>query len=144
MINVDGKIEELKKKCSDMNMRLTPQRIEVLKMIAGTTSHPDADMVYSKVKEIMPTISLDTVYRTLTSLEDLGLIFKVDNQLPKARYDADLRPHCHFICVKCGSVHDIFIENIIEAPKESFNYGEVLQTNIQVKGICNKCLHSNK
>lgn len=139
MINIEEKIQELKKKCSDSNMRLTPQRIEVLKMVAGTTSHPDADMVYAEVKKNMPSISLDTVYRTLTSLEEMGLIFKVDNQLPKTRYDADLRPHCHFICVKCGAVHDIFIDEYIEPPKKSYEYGEVLQTNLQIKGICNRC-----
>lgn len=142
MINVDEKINELKIKCSESNMRLTPQRIEVLKMIAKTTSHPDADMVYSKVKEVMPSISLDTVYRTLASLEELGLIFKVDNQLPKTRYDADLSPHCHFICVKCGAVHDIFTDNYVQVPEQSKDFGEILQANLQIKGICNNCLKS--
>ena len=139
MINIESKIEVLKQKCAEANMRLTPQRIEVLKMIASTDTHPDAETVYEAVKEVMPFISLDTVYRTLASLEDLGLIFKVDNELPKSRYDADLSPHCHFICLKCGAVYDIHMDNHIEPPKESFKYGEVLQTNLQVKGICHKC-----
>ena len=139
MINVDDKIQELKERCAKANMRLTPQRIEVLKMIASVNNHPDAETVYAEVKKGMPSISLDTVYRTLTSLEDLGLVFKVDNELAKTRYDADLTPHCHFICVKCGAVHDVHIDNYIKAPDESYYYGEVLQKNLQVKGICKKC-----
>ena len=139
MINVEDKIQELKERCAKANMRLTHQRIEVLKMIASVNNHPDAETVYAEVKKVMPSISLDTVYRTLTSLEDLGLVFKVDNELAKTRYDADLTPHCHFICVKCGAVHDVHINDYIKAPDESYDYGEVLQTNLQVKGICNKC-----
>ena len=139
MINIEDKISELKQKCIDANMRLTPQRIEVLKMVAGTTTHPNVDMVYNEVKKVLSNISLDTVYRTLTSLEELGLVFKVDNQLPKSRYDADLSPHCHFICMKCGEVSDIFLEKTIEAPKESQSIGKVIQTNLQIKGICKSC-----
>ncbi len=139
MISVEDKISELKQKCSDLKMRLTPQRIEVLKMISSTTSHPDAEMVYREVKKSMSNISLDTVYRTLASLEELGLIFNVDSELSKIRYDADLSPHCHFICVKCGKVIDIFMENSIDAPIESHEIGQVLQTNLQIKGICNDC-----
>lgn len=120
-------------------MRITPQRLEVLKMISASTAHPDADVVYENVKKTMPKISLDTVYRTLSSLEELGLIFRVDNELVKTRYDANFAPHAHFLCVKCGEVYDIFTKEEIKPPKESFDFGEVLQTNLQIKGICNKC-----
>jgi len=144
MINLEDKIEELKVKCSEHKMRLTPQRIEVLKMIASSTAHPDADVVYDQVRKVMPSISLDTVYRTLTSLEELGMIFKVDNELPKTRYDANIDPHSHFICVRCGAVFDIFHKEEIKAPKESFEFGDVIQANLQVKGICNKCKGDKK
>lgn len=140
MINVEEKIQELKQRCADSNMRLTPQRVEVLKFIAGVNTHPDAEAVYAEVRKSMPSISLDTVYRTLASLEEMGFIFKVDNELPKTRYDADLSPHCHFICIKCGAVHDIFIDEHIQAPEGSQEYGQVLQTNLQIKGICKNCL----
>ncbi len=140
MNKVEEKLKELKKRCGEANMRLTPQRIEVLKMIASVTSHPNAEMVYDEVRKVMPTISLDTVYRTLASLEELGLIFKVDNELPKTRYDADLSPHCHFICTKCGAVCDIFLDEYIKAPEGCEQYGKVLQTNFQIKGICKNCL----
>ena len=86
---VEEKIEELKEACKKQHMRVTNQRIEILKEVASSTSHPDAEAIFEAVKSKLPNISIDTVYRTLASLEDLNMIFRVDNQLPKARFDAE-------------------------------------------------------
>ena len=94
----------------------------------------------------MPNVSVDTVYRTLASLEDMDMIFRVDNQLPKARFDADKTPHHHFLCVKCNEVYDIFLEpdEKIELPKNAERFGEIKDINVQIRGICNKCLQEQK
>ena len=105
------KLEELKTICQEKGMRLTQQRIEIYKEVASSCEHPDAETVYEAVKHKLPTVSIDTVYRTLASLEELNMIFRVDNQLPKARFDADKTPHHHFLCVQCNEVYDIFLED---------------------------------
>lgn len=88
----------------------------------------------------MSDISLDTVYRTLSSLEELKMIFRVDGFLQRARYDADYNPHCHFLCIKCNEVYDIPCkQNFI--PDEEFDAGKVLDVNLQIRGICKKCLN---
>lgn len=81
------KLEELKTICQEKGMRLTQQRIEIYKEVASSCEHPDAETVYEAVKHKLPTVSIDTVYRTLASLEELNMIFRVDNQLPKPRFD---------------------------------------------------------
>ena len=141
MINFDDKIQKLKDICVQKGMRVTPQRIEIYKYVANSCEHPSAEIVFEAIKKKMPNVSIDTVYRTLTSLEELGLIFRVDNQLPKARFDADLTPHHHFLCTKCNEVFDIFPENYnIEIPPEANEIGVIKDANLQIRGVCKKCL----
>ena len=141
--SIDDKIESLKKRCQELGMRVTTQRVEIFREVASSCEHPDAETVYERVKERLPNISFDTVYRTLASLEDMDMIFRVDSMLPKARFDADRRPHNHFLCVKCGEVYDIFPEDGYEVkiPENSKKFGEIKDVNLQVRGICNKCRH---
>ena len=143
---LNKKIEELKEACKKNGMRVTPQRIEIFKEVAKSCEHPDAEKIYDSIKQKMPNVSVDTVYRTLASLEELNMIFRVDNQLPKARFDADLRPHSHFICVQCNEVYDIFLETDeeIQIPNNAKKFGEIKDVNIQIRGICNKCLKKSK
>lgn len=138
-INLEDKIDELKARCKRAGLRVTKQRIEIYKEIFNSKNHPDVETVFEAVRKKLPDVSLDTVYRTLSSLEELQMVFRVDGLLQKTRYDADSNPHCHFLCVKCGEIYDI-------SQKEQFNpdinidCGEVLDFNLQIRGICNKCL----
>lgn len=144
--SIEEKIDYLRTMCRLKGMRVTPQRIEIYRHVANSCEHPDAETVYEAVKETMPNVSVDTVYRTLASLEEMDMIFRVDNQLPKARFDADKTPHHHFICVKCNEVYDIFIEEgeQVILPKNAEKFGDIKDINIQVRGICNKCLPEQK
>ena len=139
---LNEKIQNLRQVCKEKGMRVTPQRIEIYKQVAISCEHPDAEAVYQAVKEKMPNVSFDTVYRTLASLEELNMIFRVDNQLPKARFDADKTPHHHFLCTKCNEVYDIFLEEKETPclPQNADKFGAVKDVNIQVRGICKKCL----
>lgn len=141
-LTIEEKIEKLKMACHQKGMRVTPQRVEIYREVAKSCEHPDAETVYESVKEKMPNVSVDTVYRTLASLEDLDMIFRVDNQLPKARFDADKTPHHHFICTKCNEVYDIFLEEgeKINIPANAKMFGTIKDTNLQIRGICKKCL----
>ncbi len=54
----------------------------------------------------MPTVSLDTVYRTLWMLNDLGLTTTLGPRRDSMRFDANLARHHHYVCVRCGLVRD--------------------------------------
>ena len=142
---LEEKIEKLKEACRNNGMRVTPQRIEIFKEVAMSCAHPDAETVYEAVKEKIPNVSVDTVYRTLASLEELNMIFRVDNQLPRARFDADMRPHHHFLCTQCNEVYDIFLEDseTVNIPINASKYGQIKDSNLQIRGICNKCLKNS-
>jgi Fur family peroxide stress response transcriptional regulator len=121
--------------------RLTHQRLEVAREIARSDMHPDVETIYRGVRERVPTISLDTVYRTLTTLADLGLVTRVDATAGATRYDANLDRHHHFVCTRCGLIRDVYSLALdgIEAPKETTDPGTVDSVKVQLRGVCRKC-----
>jgi Fur family transcriptional regulator, peroxide stress response regulator len=125
----------------EAGLRLTHQRLEVAREIAGSDLHPNVEAVYCGVRERVPTISLDTVYRTLGALERLGLINEVDVIGGAARYDANLEHHHHFICTRCGLIRDLpgAAYEGLEVPETAANLGEVESINVQVRGVCTEC-----
>jgi len=121
--------------------RLTQQRLEVVREIAGTDAHPDAETVFARVRERVPTISLDTVYRSLAALADLGLIRRVTEVAGPARYDANVARHHHFVCTRCGLVADLDAATlgVWTPPARVPGPGTIESIEVQFRGICTRC-----
>lgn len=122
--------------------RLTHQRIEVVREIASTDIHPDAEQLFHCVRERVPTISLDTVYRTLGTLADLGLVHRVTGAGGTAtRYDANTSRHHHFVCTKCGRIHDIEHDQLDDpnVPAYVAGLGHVDTVEVRFSGVCRIC-----
>ncbi|MDD3593479.1 MAG: Fur family transcriptional regulator [Candidatus Gastranaerophilales bacterium] len=141
---MEKKILQLKKACKENSLRYTTQREKIFLAVANSCSHPDVEQVFNTVKQEVGDISMDTIYRNLQTLENLKLIFRVDHQIPKARFDADMTNHCHFICTKCGEIYDIFYKEKTSIPENAKEFGAIKHVNLQVKGICNKCISEMK
>ena len=122
-------------------VKLTHQRLEICHEIAGAGNHPDAEAVYTGVRERVPTISLDTVYRTLWLLLDLGLINTLGTPRERMRFDGNNTPHHHFICTECGEARDFYSEDLdhLRVPDSVRDFGTVEKTQVEVKGICLQC-----
>lgn len=135
------RLSRFEKQCREKGLRVTRQRREIFCTVAQSSEHPSAEKVFQAVRQKMPNVSLDTVYRTLSSLEEMDLLMRVGLS-SKARFDGDLRPHCHFVCTRCGEVYDIFPqagEPPFSLPYGAAEKGEVKQINLQLRGICKKC-----
>ena len=136
---VERRLDRLKHACHAAGRRITHQRIEIFREVAQTGEHPDADTIFRRVREKMPTVSHDTVYRTLASLEEMGLISRVDPAGGRARYDANSEKHHHFICRKCGSITDIYLEELPALPEAIETLGNAESLHVQVRGVCHDC-----
>jgi len=90
-----------------MSYRNTPQRNRILEVLRSTDTHPTASRVYDEVRDLIPNISLGTVYRNLSVLESQGYIQKISCSDAEDRYDATVEPHIHYYCTSCGSVSDV-------------------------------------
>jgi len=89
------------------DVRPTPQRETVLKVILEKRDHPTADEVFARVKGAMPSISLATVYNCLETLVSCGLVRQVNFERSPTRYCPNLREHAHFHDEATGKVHDV-------------------------------------
>jgi Fur family peroxide stress response transcriptional regulator len=128
--------------CRKLNLRLTPQRLEIFKMLAASSDHPTAEILHQRLIRRMPTLSLDTVYRTLGTFAQLGLINKVDTVESQARFEALHGQHHHVICRKCKEIMDFEWRQIDEVvlPENVHDWGAIDRKNVIVYGICRKCL----
>ncbi len=135
------RLEHLKMVCQQAGMRVTHQRLEIFREVAKTGDHPNAEQVFQGVRERLPTVSLDTVYRTLWMLVDHGLITTMSPGRRRTRFDANLDQHHHFVCTRCGYTKDFYSEDfdILTPPDSVLEFGEIQQTQVEVHGLCNGC-----
>ena len=128
--------------CRTRGIKLTHQRLEVFKVVAGADEHPGAETVFEQVRSRVPTISLDTVYRTLTTLEKLGVISRVNVLQERARFDANMGEHHHFICTACGAIKDFSSSELdnFRIPAKVRSWGKVKSIRVELRSTCKECL----
>ncbi len=125
-----------------MTRKHSRQREAIYEYLHGRTDHPTADAVYTGVRQILPNISLGTVYRNLILLRDIGMVQAVDVGDGTLHFDADLSEHSHFICRGCGCVQDIWMkpdEEIRRKAAAQFS-GQINGCNAYFYGLCSDCL----
>ncbi len=139
---VECKVENFIERCREEKFKVTPQRIEIFRALAATDEHPGVDEVYNRVRPQLPSVSKDTVYRTLALFEDIGVAIKVEQLCERVRYDADTAEHQHFLCERCGKIKDFQFRGVMElfAKGKLEEVGEVHSIVLQLRGICNECL----
>ena len=97
----------LNERLKSCDVRPTPQREVVLKVILEKRDHPTADEIFARVKSQMPTISLATVYNCLETLVQCGLVRQVNLERAPTRYCPNLHEHAHFHDETTGRIHDV-------------------------------------
>jgi Fur family peroxide stress response transcriptional regulator len=128
--------------CRKEGLKLTHQRLEIYRELASTYDHPSADEVYKRVQKRIPTISLDTVYRTLLTFEHFGVAARVHAFDGQSRFDANVSPHQHLACIRCKSIQDFDWEAFkhMKPPAKTKEWGEVKSKHAVLKGMCKECL----
>ena len=139
---VEQRVKHFESVCREQGIKLTHQRIEIYREIAQTEDHPDADQVFQRVKGRIPTVSLDTVYRTLWLLKDMGLVVSLGSSRERTRFDANLSSHHHFVCRQCGFTRDFYNNALdtIKLPDSINSLGTIEATHVEVRGICHLCI----
>lgn len=142
VMDFDSALEKFKAISQDKGLRLTHQRLEILRELVGAKDHPSAETVFGRVRRRLPTISLDTVYRTLSTFDELGIIMRVPVTGDQGRFDADTSPHHHFVCSRCKSIYDFMWSDFdqLVLPSDSESLGRADDRRVVVRGVCQTCL----
>jgi Fur family transcriptional regulator, peroxide stress response regulator len=138
---IDARMAAFLETCRREGVKITHQRIEIFREVGGTDEHPDAETVFTRVRERLSTVSLDTVYRALALVEKLGLVSRVHIVSDRARFDANMHLHHHYICSKCGLIRDFCTQegDSLTIPPEIKSWGTVASVRLQVEGTCVHC-----
>jgi Fur family transcriptional regulator, peroxide stress response regulator len=135
--------EEITNKLRNKNIRLSHQRLKVLEYLTQNQCHPTVDKIYSSLHKEFPTLSKTTIYNTLDTLAEAGLVKVISIEGNEARYDITTEDHGHFKCDSCGSIHDFDIDIDI-CPVTDLSDFKITDRNVYFKGVCPQCLLNTK
>ncbi|NTV51080.1 MAG: transcriptional repressor [Geobacteraceae bacterium] len=137
-------MEQFVTACRNAGLKVTHQRTEIYRQLLVITDHPSAETLHKRLLPALPSISLDTVYRTLATLEQHGLVTKIQTAESQARFEVAHQPHHHLICSRCKGVMDFYWPAIdsVDLPAIAGQWGQVDSKTIVMYGICNSCSNS--
>jgi Fur family peroxide stress response transcriptional regulator len=140
---VERRVEHFREAAKAAGVKLTHQRIEIFRELASSVEHPSAEGVLKALSPRMPTLSHDTVYRTLWLLNDLGLVSTLGPRRESVRFDANPEPHHHYICIRCGLARDFESSDLnkLRIPEAVSDFGSIDATHVEVHGVCHRCLN---
>jgi Fur family peroxide stress response transcriptional regulator len=117
-------------------------REAIRRLLADTKEHPCAEWIYAKLKPEFPDLSLGTVYRNLSVFRSEGDVICIGTVAGQERFDADTRPHAHFICECCGRVEDVAAPALDEEKYSAGALridGEIRGHSLTFYGLCREC-----
>jgi len=135
---IKNMIEVSKKK----GIKVTTQRILIFKeLLKRTKEHPSAEEIFETLKGRVYGLSLSTVYRALSTFENLGLVRRIPTPDGKAHFEIATEPHNHFICKECGKIYDLEVDknSLIHEQKDLKGF-KVESCNLVCYGICKDCV----
>ncbi len=125
------------------DLRVTRQRLAVLKALRHADRHITAADVHERARGEYEELNASTVYRTLTQLRDLGLVSQTDLGGGERTYSwRSERPHHHLVCTSCGSMselpHDL-LSIFAEQVRQDFGF-DAHPDHWAVYGRCRDCV----
>jgi len=127
--------------CKAKGLRVTHQRTEIFKALLELPNHPTTEDVFNRVRRHLKTISLDTVYRTIATLEDYGLIRRVHHVDSANRFDINASNHHHLVCSKCSKIEDFYWPEFdrMKPPESVSHWVQIEAKQVVINGLCSSC-----
>ncbi len=142
MADPQKRLEQMIRMLREKGGRITPQRLAMLRILAKSEGHPNAEQIYEQMKANFPTTSLATIYKTLTLLKGLGEVLELNFASVGSHYDGNKPyPHPHVICTICGQILDPEFEAVAGISQEIARQTGYQITHQQLNffGLCPKC-----
>ena len=133
--------ERLENACRREGIPVTVQRRAIFSAVLERHDHPTVDQVFAQVKARVPGVSRTTVYRTLETLVNIGLVRRTHHFSASVRFDGNMERHHHLVCTGCGKVSDFQDSSVaISIPPETRRNGFTLfDYSVYFEGVCSGC-----
>ncbi len=130
-----------REKCRELGLAVTPQRLMIYRILAESEKHPTPEAVYERVRRRMPTISLATVYKSIHTFVEAGLIRPVGARHDSLRLDANLTRHDHLVCRSCMNIDDLpsGILDPVQVPGRLPGGFQAERYRVDLWGLCAEC-----
>lgn len=130
--------------CRQHGLAMTHQRAVIYESLMSFSGHPSPEEVFERVRKLIPSISLATVYKTLHTFIESGMLRELSLHHGSLRLDTKQYPHHHLVCTGCKSVFDLD-EAALKPAKlvgkipKGFR---VERMTVEVHGLCSNCVKS--
>jgi Fur family transcriptional regulator, peroxide stress response regulator len=115
--------------------------IELLLPSLGHASNAD---LIKHIRLQFPEVSATTVHRATARLAERGVIAIAPSTKDGAiRYDANVRPHDHFMCESCGLLRDADVKEFVVPTLEQHIGDCSISGRLTISGVCKKCTKGN-
>ena len=133
-------------RCRERGIAVTPQRLAVIRTLLASENHPSTDEICVAVRRKHPHVSLATVHRILEQFCEVGEARKVTLLHDVARYDGNVEPHHHILCVRCRRVQDIEIPEVDQLLEGRTTLGQfaLLGCSLEINALCGRCQLAEK
>ncbi len=123
-------------------LKVTPGRLQILNLFNEHGCKPmDAESVYKKLKG--KSIDMVTVYRTVTSFEERGILKRVDLHKDSVYYELADHHHHHIVCTACGLIEGFEMCNIDVVSKKALSksskFNVINEHSLELFGVCKSC-----
>ena len=138
---LEDRLSAFREVCRQKGLKVTHQRLAIYREIITDKDHPDAETVFRRVRKHLPTVSLDTVYRTLWTFMTIGVLEDLGPGFRRVRFDPNTIPHHHFICTTCETIMDFCHQafDALPCPDELRQLGRIDRLRVEGRGICRTC-----
>lgn len=131
-------------KIEQFDLRWTPQRLTILEAILKSENkHFCAEEIYEASRNILPSIGMATVYRTLELFCSKGIIqkFNLPNEPTKYEFlEEEDSNHCHYLCLHCGKIYELpMTKKKISISKEQDLDFMITKSSCWYFGYCDNC-----
>lgn len=136
------KYSELKQSLKNHKLRITDCRMDVLEHF----QQQNRALSFKDLEDRFQEYDRVTLYRTLHSFEENGLLHKIPGDSGSAVYglcsDCDVESHhhnhMHFKCTTCGTTECIDVPVDIPTISLPKNY-KMIDMDVIINGVCNQC-----
>lgn len=130
-------IERLKKE----NIRITPQRQEMISILKDSKEHMTAEDIYKKLVKQFPSVSIATVYNNLKLFVNLGFVGELQFGEGLSKFEWIDKEHYHIICTNCGKIEDFYYPQLkeVESFAQELSKFKIKHHHLLFYGICKEC-----